>query len=285
MQESASNFDVKAWLKSEYGEEETEKLCYQNFGRLNTTEQMHHMKHFLDWFRGSFPYYYDRCDACGASYRDDGDIEKPNDDSEESNQDDDSVLHGSFLGYCYPEEHELSGKASRTEIYQCHACGEYTRFPRFNSVQHIIEKGKGRCGEYSILLFRILRSFGIQSRWVVDWADHVWAEYLGADGTWVHVDPCEASINHPLLYEEWGKKQTFIVAFFAPLIGLNYEYMENDPNNILPQNGLLVEDVTTKYTTASIEEIGQRREEHSDTTNKSMKKADNKLRKFLSNMK
>jgi len=84
---------------------------------------------------------------------------------------------GSFLGYCYPEMDELGGKAARTEIFHFHSCNGYTRFPRYNAVKQIVEnRDRGRCGEYSILLYRILRSLGHKARWVVDWADHVWAE-------------------------------------------------------------------------------------------------------------
>ena len=51
-------------------------------------------------------------------------------DDDEDDEDDD---HGTFLGYVYPSEVEVKGKASRTELYQCHKCGGFTRFPRFNS--------------------------------------------------------------------------------------------------------------------------------------------------------
>ena len=30
---------------------------------------------------------------------------------------------------------------------------------------------------------------------------------------WVHMDPCEAAVDEPLLYESWGKNQTYILAF------------------------------------------------------------------------
>lgn len=30
---------------------------------------------------------------------------------------------------------------------------------------------------------------------------------------WYHVDPCEAAVNEPLLYQGWGKQPTFILAF------------------------------------------------------------------------
>jgi transglutaminase-like putative cysteine protease len=37
---------------------------------------------------------------------------------------------------------------------------------------------------------------------VVDFEDHVWTEYWSpAGGRWVHLDPCEAAYDKPLLYE------------------------------------------------------------------------------------
>ena len=30
---------------------------------------------------------------------------------------------------------------------------------------------------------------------------------------WVHLDPCEAAVDEPLLYQGWGKNQTYILAF------------------------------------------------------------------------
>ena len=86
-----------------------------------------------------------------------------------------------------------------------------------------------------MLLYRMLRALGYEKvRWVVDWADHVWVEvWLGgnisdgignahendrssAGGRWVHLDPCEAAVDNPLLYESWGKNQTYIMAFSVP---------------------------------------------------------------------
>ena len=75
-----------------------------------------------------------------------------------------------------------------------------------------------------MLLYRILRALGHERvRWVVDWSDHVWVEArLGGAGAvptggrWVHLDPCEAAVDEPLLYEGWGKNQTYIVAFHDP---------------------------------------------------------------------
>jgi peptide-N4-(N-acetyl-beta-glucosaminyl)asparagine amidase len=49
-------------------------------------------------------------------------------------------------------------------------------------------------------------------------ADHVWVEVgvaragSGRGTSWVHLDPCEAAVDEPLLYQGWGKNQTYIVA-------------------------------------------------------------------------
>ena len=148
----------------------------------------------------------------------------------------------SFLGYVHPTPTECRhGLASRTELYRCRTCLSYTRFPRYNRAALVADAKRGRCGEYSMLLYRILRALGYDGvRWVVDWADHVWVEvrlggrtgeYAGDrpaeegsgdgdddddDGRWVHLDPCEAAVDNPLLYESWGKNQTYIVAFHDP---------------------------------------------------------------------
>ena len=55
----------------------------------------------------------------------------------------------------------------------------------------------------------------------------MWDEVL-VDDNWIHLDPCEAAVDEPLIYEGWGKNQTYIFAF--------------------SRNGT-IEDVTAKYTT------------------------------------
>lgn len=196
----------------------------------------------MDFFREKFPYYHDRCAHCGASTKD----EKPSTTSEE---DDDTH----FVGYVYPSNEERQGKAARTEIYLCKHCDGFTRFPRYNSVIDIIRNKRGRCGEYAMLLYRILKCLGHQARWVVDWSDHVWAEILlppdvnesNESHRWIHLDPCEAAVDKPYLYQEWGKKQTYIIAFCQDNIGLTPP----------------IEDVTQMYTTDNKATIAKRRQE------------------------
>ena len=80
-------------------------------------------------------------------------------------------------------------------------------------MNRILEAGRGRCGEYSLVWYKLLVDLGYEARWVVDYADHVWVEVRIPGRGWVHCDPCEASIDEPLLYESWGKTPTYIFAF------------------------------------------------------------------------
>lgn len=282
-EENIPRFDLLSWLKANYGHKATDKLLLENYEILTLNEQMKSMQHLLDWFKESFPYYYDKCTNCGASYREDclkqveekqlnsdedDDISTINDkdsnNSTESSKDekDKTETHdGSFLGYCYPNPNELEGKASRTEIFECHKCKEITRFPRYNAVKQIVENsGRGRCGEFSILLYRIFRALGHECRWVVDWADHVWVE-TRIGSRWVHMDPCEAALDNPLLYQDWGKSQTFIIALFVPLSRENNFHLDmSNPE----REFALVEDTTESYTTKFNETIARREESNED---------------------
>jgi hypothetical protein len=240
---------LHAWLMNEYGVNETQQLSAASFQQQQRPDQVEILQNFLNWFRSQFPYFYDRCDACGASFKDE----------QQENRNDREEDEGTFLGYIFPTESELSGKTGRTELYQCHKCQSYTRFPRYNKVQAILEERRGRCGEYSMLMYRMLRAVGHEAKWVVDWADHVWAEVLLGD-EWIHLDPCEAAVNKPLLYQEWGKQQTYIVGFYTPL-----------PSEEKTTHAI-IEDLTTKYTSDDIETIFKRRDETNDEVNRVLSK-------------
>ena len=256
------------YLKREYGEVETDALVADNLLASGRTkeEQYATMQKFLDWFRQRFPYYYDRCGNCGASAKEDNYLDPscraPSEDegrgeNEGTSQDDSNETSDcpkdakddgtTFLGYVYPDEQERQGKAGRTEVYCCHKCGAISRFPRYNSASSVLRSRVGRCGEYSMLILRFFRALGYEARWVVDWSDHVWAEIRMCSGDWIHVDPCEAAIDNPLLYESWGKKQTHIVAFH-PSIDSSHA-------------GSCIEDVTTMYTSDNTTAIEERRED------------------------
>ena len=107
-----------------------------------------------------------------------------------------------------------------------------------------------------MLLFRFLRALGHEARWVVDWADHVWTEvYCPRSGDWIHLDPCEAAVKENLLYQGWGKKQTYVLGFYAPL------QRHGDDRDMTPMGTPLIEDITTAYTTDTRHEIQRRRDE------------------------
>jgi hypothetical protein len=157
------------------------------------------LKPMLDWFRGAYPYYHQRCLWCGT---------------------DDTVR----LGTMRANASEELAAAARTEIYYCNdpACRAYSRFPRYNQLRKVLEEGRGRCGEYSMVFYHLMLALGYKTRWVVDWTDHVWVEVL-IGGSWVHIDPCEAAYNEKKMYVGWGKKHTYIVAFRAGEEDIEFE--------------------------------------------------------------
>ena len=182
----------------------------------NATLEKEGIKSFLDFFRGELPYYYSACLSPGCGCKD----------------------ANGHLGVVFPKQDEyLLGAAAVCELILCSTCSKVTRFPRFNALNKVLSARRGRCGEYSVLALRMFEMLGYQARWVVDWADHVWVEIL-VRGRWMHVDPCEASIDEPHLYEGWGKNATFVFAF--------------------GKDGS-VEDVTAAYTTHCQELIEGRR--------------------------
>jgi hypothetical protein len=131
----------------------------------------------------------------------------------------------------------------------------------------------------------MLRVLGYNEiRWVVNWSDHVWVEvYLGVnsynadsqlvlddndEGQWVHLDPCEAAVDNPLLYEEWGKHQTYIVAYHDPFYFGNWRGIRCDSDELIEDEReipgrqrqfLPVEDVTRQYTSDESHVIVERR--------------------------
>jgi hypothetical protein len=107
-----------------------------NIIALNFDEKISKLKSFAVWFRDEFPYYYDNCIFCK---------------NKQSN-----FQYGSV----YPTKEELSYHARITELYCCSICKETSRFPRFNSVHKVLDTRRGRCGEYSMLMLRMLNLLG-----------------------------------------------------------------------------------------------------------------------------
>lgn len=78
-----------------------------------------------------------------------------------------------------------------------------------------MESRNGRCGEWANCFTSLCIALGHESRYVLDWTDHVWTEcFITAEQRWVHLDPCENAYDTPKVYERgWGKKLTYIIAF------------------------------------------------------------------------
>lgn len=121
-----------------------------------------------------------------------------------------------FIRVDPPLENEKSqGWASRVEIFQCQSCSNVTRFPRFNKASHLLTTRQGRCGEFANSFGLLCRALGFDTRYVLDFTDHVWVEvYLPSEKRFVCLDPCEKKLDCPLMYEAgWGKKLTYILSF------------------------------------------------------------------------
>ena len=114
-----------------------------------------------------------------------------------------------------PNHEESQYQCSGVEVYKCNRCHIETRFPRYNDPIKLLETRQGRCGEWCNVFTLILRSFGLEARYVWNKEDHVWCEYYShfLKG-WVHVDSCEASFDEPFIYAvNWNKKMSYCIAF------------------------------------------------------------------------
>eukprot|EP00605_Chrysophyceae_sp_TOSAG23-4_P001441 GSChrysophyteH1.ASY1.ANO1.1569.1 assembled CDS len=117
-------------------------------------------------------------------------------------------------GVCSPEGDEIAGSASRVEKYVCSQCSSITRFPRYNNPATLLRTRTGRCGEWANCFHLICRSLAIDCAYVMDFTDHVWVElFVPSLGRYVHADPCEMSLDTPMVYEKgWSKKLTYVLS-------------------------------------------------------------------------
>ncbi|CAJ1346871.1 unnamed protein product [Effrenium voratum] len=124
------------------------------------------------------------------------------------------------IGGTEPTPEEQHFLAFKVEVAKCNACGQQTRFPRYNDPAKLLETRTGRCGEWANCFTLLCRALGYEARHVHDWTDHVWTEvFSDSEQRWIHLDSCEAAFDSPLMYElhgrrkGWGKKLTYCIAF------------------------------------------------------------------------
>jgi hypothetical protein len=86
---------------------------------------------------------------------------------------------------------------------------------RHNEPLEIIDFGKGRCGEFSILFTALCLTHNYRARLILNMSDHVWTEVWDDNQErWIHVDPSEKRIDDSLMYKrDWKKNLTEIYTF------------------------------------------------------------------------
>jgi peptide-N4-(N-acetyl-beta-glucosaminyl)asparagine amidase len=114
------------------------------------------------------------------------------------------------IGMSHPTPFEAAHGGHRVELYACKSCNAQTRFPRYNDPEILFTTRRGRCGEWANAFAVACRTMGFETRYILDFTDHVWTEvYSESEERWMHCDSCEGAgaLDTPLLYEQgWGKK-------------------------------------------------------------------------------
>ncbi|ULU14235.1 hypothetical protein L3Y34_016630 [Caenorhabditis briggsae] len=150
------------------------------------------LQELLDWFKNDFFTWFDRptCLKCTLNCTTEG-------------------LNGT------PTKEEKEGGAGRVEVFICNGCNSEMRFPRYNDPSKLLQTRTGRCGEWANCFGLILSAAGLENRFVLDTTDHVWNEvYLKKEQRWIHVDPCENTMDRPLLYTRgWKKQLKYCIAY------------------------------------------------------------------------
>lgn len=177
----------------------------------NVSEQRRHIQAVLTELKKSYFFYYQKC----LSHEHD---------TTECNVQADSQLLGQLA--CQEQDDEVSDDCVYAELRLCKDCKDTSAFfeySRFHGPLALFDTKKnrkslmGQCEEFSRAGHALLALLGYETRYVLDFTDHVWIEVRvpkGEKGTWIHADPSEGVMDNPLMYEKgWGKQLTMIFAF------------------------------------------------------------------------
>ncbi|XP_011310737.1 peptide-N(4)-(N-acetyl-beta-glucosaminyl)asparagine amidase [Fopius arisanus] len=143
-------------------------------------------------------------------------------------------------------EFQRRSNVSRIEIYKCESCETEEEFPRYTNPRMVLANRKGRCGEWATCFTLICRAFSYDARLVHDKTDHVWTEVWSVAGNrWIHADPCENTLDRPLLYEKgWKKKLSYIIAYSRDEIqDVTWRYTRDQPSVMKRRNLCTEEDL------------------------------------------
>lgn len=80
-----------------------------------------------------------------------------------------------------PSAEERRFDASVTEGHVCKTCGFINRFPRYNDPGKLLETRRGRCGEWTNCFALCCRALAFDTRYVLDFTDHVWVEVFSEE--------------------------------------------------------------------------------------------------------
>ncbi|KAI3405276.2 PNG1 [Candida oxycetoniae] len=151
----------------------------------------------------------------------------------------------------FPSNTSNPHKISIVEVYQCEKCKQRVEFPRVNNPLSLLAFRKGRCGEwvnaFLLLLEALIGEGKDRTRYVMNHEDHVWCEYFSYNlKRWVHLDPCEAVFDEPLLYcNNWGKQMSYVIGFNAnSVVDLSGKYITKEKQ--IPQSSIVDPNLVAK---------------------------------------
>lgn len=151
--------------------------------------------------------------------------------------------HLEWVGTDRANSEEAKYQCGNVEVYRCTLTGDITRFPRYNDPIKLLQTRTGRCGEWCNVFTLILKSFGLNARYIWNKEDHVWCEYYSPNlKRWVHLDCCEQSFDEPHIYSKnWNKKMSYVLAFSNDIVADvsgRYILQNNLPRNAISENEL-----------------------------------------------